>query len=135
MTHPSHALIAVLIARLRADTALLTLLGGPHIYEQVPADRKPPWVIVEEVTARDNGTSLDQGHIHRLTLACVSAMPGITQCAEIAARAAALLDNAALLPDGHRLVNCAVTETALRRSDKRQRRIMAVRLRAVTEVL
>ncbi|MGL4324316.1 MAG: DUF3168 domain-containing protein, partial [Beijerinckiaceae bacterium] len=96
---------------------------------------QPPWIHVDEVTARENDTSSDTGHIHRITLACVSQQPGIKECSALAERVAVVLDTASLTLSGHRLVNLTVTETSLRRSGKHPTRIMNVRLRAVTERL
>lgn len=133
MSHPSFALQAAIVTILRNDAALVALLGGPHIYESVPGDVSPPWIVFDEVTARTNDDSGGPGHLHRMILHCVSDQPGVQQCSALAAHAAALLHDATLTLSGHRLINLAVAEQNLRRIARKPYRIMALRLRAVTE--
>lgn len=134
MSHPSYAMQAAMIAALKNDAALTALLGGPHIFESVPANKNPPWVVFDDISVRANDVTGARGHVHRIILDCVSDQPGTRQCSAVAERVSAVLHDASLTLTGQTLVNLSVAEMSLRRSGKKPYRIMAVRLRAVTEI-
>jgi hypothetical protein len=136
MTSPILALRAAIIARAEADAELVALMGGRlRLYDEPPRAAEPVYVLFGTVTAADWSTDLDRGHEQDLSLVVWSREGSARSGLEVAERLAALLDQADLLPAGHRLVNLRVTAIAAARDDKAGLARVTVRLRAVTEVV
>ena len=106
MTRPSPilALRAAIRTRLVADPALLGLLGGPRVYDEAPRGIEPPYVIFGDVTAEDWSTGDVPGHRQALSLVVWSSQGGDSEALGIVGELAALLADAPLVLDGHRLV-------------------------------
>ena len=88
-----------------------------------------------DATARDNGTVSDSGPVTEMALSVWSQQGGTRPALLIADVAASLIEDAALVLDGHRLVNARVTATEVRRQPDRQLTRVTLRLRLVTEVI
>jgi hypothetical protein len=116
-----------------ADGALAGLLGGPRVHDRVPRGAPFPFVAF----ARTDASSEDGDDAplteHRLSLEVVSRAHGRREAAEIADRIVALLHDAPLALEGHRLVNLRHVETRLRPERDRRTFGAEIRLRAVTE--
>ena len=136
MTHPLWALRRAIHARLVGDAELTGLLGGPHVFEEPPRGARPPYVAFGEATVRDWSDTSGAGHEHLVTLLVWSGEPGARQALRLAGRVAALIEDADLALEGHRLVNLRVTAQELKREGRPEPlRRLALRLRAVTEAL
>jgi hypothetical protein len=129
------ALQRAMVAHLRADASLALMLGGPHVYDEPPANQKPPYVTVAGIETRDWSAMDGRGAEHMVTLHVWSLKRGRKEAQTIVGAIDDRLDNAPLYPDGHRLVNLrTLFWTALPEPDgERTRGLM--RLRAVTEPL
>jgi len=134
MTHPLWALRRAIHARLSGDAELSGLLGGPRIYEEPPRGAQPPYVVFGEATSRDWSDTSGDGHEHIVTILVWSGEPGAKQALRLAERVAALLDEAELALQGHRLVNLRLVAQELKREGRPEPlRRVSLRLRAVTE--
>ena len=70
MAHPIVELQTKLVAALLADASLVTILGGPSVFDAPPKGQIPPYVAVvrHDILPRDgDGTP---GNDHRLLLHC-----------------------------------------------------------------
>ncbi len=132
---PLITLKAALHVRLSSDLALIGLLGGAKIYDETPRDAITPYLVFGDAVCRDNGTVSDSGHITELTLAAWSRQGGTREALVIANRAESLLDDAEFELDGHRLIQCRVTSSDVRREAAKDLTRVLIRIRTVTEVL
>jgi hypothetical protein len=107
--NPALALQQAMRAALLADTALLALLGGAHIYDEVPRGEPPLYVSFTGIETRDWSVMDQKAHEHFIMLDVTSNERGRAQTQSICNRIEAVLDNAALTLVGHRLVNLRIT--------------------------
>lgn len=135
MSGPILALRAAILTRLQPDAALAGLMGGAvRLHDEAPRAVEPIYAVYGDAVARDWSGDGGRGHEQEAAL-LVWAKPGSARSALLVAeRIAALLDDAALSLDGHRLVNLRVTATEAARDDKTGLARATLRLRAVTEV-
>lgn len=136
MSGPILALRAAILARLQLDEALSGLMGGAvRLHEEPPRATEPIYAVFGNALARDWSSDGASGHEQEAAI-LVFAKPGSARSALLAAeRIAALLEDAALVLDGHRLVNLRVTATEAARDEKTGHARATLRLRAVTEVI
>lgn len=136
MTSPVLALRGAIIAAAETDQELKDLMGGAlRLHDEPPRAAEPVYALFGDVTAADWSTGSDRGHEQDLEI-IVWAERGSARTALAAAeRFAALLDDASLTLDGHRLVNLRVTALACARDEDTQLTRVTLRLRAVTEVV
>ena len=127
----SLALQKAVIARLRGDAALTSLLGGAHVHDQVPRAVPPPYVALARFESRDLGSSGAEGAEHRFTLHVWPREQGRAEAHAIAVAIEAALV-APLALDGAMLVNLAMTGWETTRLDKEHYR-GSLTFRAVTE--
>jgi hypothetical protein len=120
---------------LTADAAVLALLGGPHVYDDVPRGASLPYLTFGLSTERDWSTGGEEGMEHVLTLHVWSEAGGRKETHEIIGAVRAALHDAALALAGHRLVNLRHELTDARREPDGETYHGIVRLRAVTEPL
>lgn len=64
----SWSLQKAVFAALTTDTDILAQLGGPHVYDRVPADAQLPYITLGDGTWRDWSTSTEVGAEHDLRL-------------------------------------------------------------------
>lgn len=129
------ALREAIVSRLAADAALAGLMGGAvRLHDEPPRGANGIYAAFGEVVGRDWSTGSDRGTEQRLSIHVWSRPGGAKPALAVAARIAALLDDAALVPlGGHRLVNLRV-EAAETTRDKASGLVrVALRLRAVSE--
>ncbi|MFG1207775.1 DUF3168 domain-containing protein [Xanthobacter flavus] len=130
---PALALRAAIHAALVTDAALVALLGAPRIHDVPPGDADFPFVTLGEAVVADWSTATEAGTEQALTLHVFSRSGGRAEAFAIAARLQAVLHDAALALEGHRLANLrAITAEVRRESDGRTFHAL-VRFRAVTE--
>ena len=135
---PERALSAALLARLRADPVLASLLAQ-RVYDEPPPDPVYPYLHLGRVQSRPwggaSGADEAEGAEHVVTLTCVSRFGGAEEAKAVTGAARACLHDAAPRLEGWRLVSlrCAYADV-FRAADWRST-YGVVRLRAVTEPL
>jgi hypothetical protein len=127
------ALRAAIHDALIADTGLTAALGGHRIYDEPPRNAAFPYVTLGE--ARLSDASADDGPTqeHLLTLHAWSRQGGHKEAHVITGALLTALDDAPLVPDGHRLVNLRFSIADIRREADGRTYHALVRFRAVTE--
>jgi Protein of unknown function (DUF3168) len=120
---------------LLADTALIALLGGSYIYDELPRGVQPLHVSFTNIETRDWSVMDQKAHEHFVTLEVVSNERSRAQAQNICNRIEAVLDNAALLLTAHRLVNLRVVFWSVARARTDQKFGATLRFRAATEPL
>jgi hypothetical protein len=134
MSVPSAvALRAAITDALRADAALVAVLGGPKIYDEPPRGAAFPYVTLGE--ARISALPADETGLqeHQLTLHAWSQQGGHREAQMIAAALLQALDDAPLPLADHRLVNLRFALADVRRDADGRTYHAFVRFRAVTE--
>ncbi|MBB4041407.1 hypothetical protein GGR34_003084 [Microvirga flocculans] len=135
MTSPVLALRRAITDTASADAALRTLMGGAlRLYDETPRAAEPVYAVFGDVTAQDWSSDLDRGHEQRFSLVVWSERGGARAALMVADRFFAILDDAPLVLEGHRLVNLRVTELASERDKETGLARVTLRLRAVTEM-
>ena len=136
MTSPVLALRRAILDAASTDTELRALMGGSlSLYDEPPRAAEPVYALFGDVSASDWSTDLDRGHEQSLSLVIWSEKGGARTALMVADRFFAILDDAPLVLDGHRLVNLRVTALASVRDKDTQLARVTVSLRAVTEVV
>jgi hypothetical protein len=120
---------------LLADTALITLLGGAHIFDEVPRGEPTLHVSFAGIETRDWSVMDQKAHEHFLTLEVVTNERSRAQAQNICNRIEAVLDNAALILTGHRLINLRVVFWSVARTKAEPKFGATLRFRAATEPL
>ena len=135
MTSPVLALRPAILATADADAQLHALMGGTlRLYDEPPRGAEPVYALFADARATDWSTDHDRGHEQSLGIVVWSEPCGARSALAVAERFAAILDDASLALDGHRLVNLRVTELASERDRDSGLTRVTLRLRAVTEV-
>lgn len=133
MGNASWALQQAIFARLTSDSALLALLGGARVYDDVPDRKLFPYVTFAPASARDWSTGSEAGTEHAVVLHVWSRGAGRKEALAIIEALRACLHDAALTLSGHRLVNLRHESSDVRRDTDGETFHGIVRLRAVTE--
>ena len=134
MTSPVLALRQAILAKAEADVPLKTLMGGSlRLYDEPPRGAEPVYAVFDDVTAADWSTDSSRGHEQDLAIVVWSAPGGARVALSAAERFAAILDDAPLPLDGHRLVNLRTTQLAAERDKDTALTRVTLSLRAVTE--
>jgi Protein of unknown function (DUF3168) len=129
------ALQQAMRAALLADTSLLALLGGAHVFDEMPRGERAPYVAFAAIETRDWSVMDQKAHEHFITLDVASNERGRAQAQAICNRIEAVLDNAGLALNGHRLVNLRVTFWSVFASKTDKTFGATMRFRAATEPL
>ena len=119
--------------RLTEDVGLVSLLGGPRIYDHVPRNTPYPIVTYGQSVAREWTTGTEDGEEHILTLHVWSEGGSRRQAHDIMAAVKRALGEAALPLTGHRLVDIRHEFSEARPEADRETYHGIVRYRAVTE--
>jgi hypothetical protein len=133
MSAAAVALRAAIHDALAADGALVALLGGAKIYDELPQGAAFPYVTLGEARVSDFSTASESAEEHRLTLHVWSRQGGHKEAHLIAGALLQALDDAPLAPDGHHLVNLRFATADIRRESDGRTYHALVRFRAVTE--
>jgi hypothetical protein len=104
MTSPALALQKAVYAALVADSATGALVVD-RIYDAIPRAATFPYVSLGDGTVRDWSTGTEDGTEHRLVLHAWSRERGKKETWSILEALKAVLHDAALVLDGHALVN------------------------------
>ncbi len=129
------ALQQAMHAALLADTALTTLLGGQHIYDEVPRGEPPLYAGFASIETRDWSVMELKAHEHFVTLDVVTNARGRATAQAICNRIEAVLDNATLTLTDHHLVNLRITFWSVFKSKNDKSFGATLRFRASTEPL
>lgn len=133
MTDHESALQKALIAHLRDDAALKTLLGDPaRIWDQPPGEPVCPHLLIGRSESRPVAAE-GCGIEHNLTLTCASTFGGTEEAKAVSAAVRARLFEAQLTADGVRTVSLRVVFSDVFRSPDLRRTWAVIRVRAVTE--
>lgn len=135
MSSAGFALQQALHACLTSNANVLTALGGPRVYDDVPERAQFPYVTIGQTTERDWSTGSEDGSEHTLTLHVWSRAAGRKEANAVIAAARAALHDAALTLDGHRLINLRHEFSDARRDPDGETFHGTARFRAVTEPL
>lgn len=129
MTGAAWALQRAVYPALAADSTVTALCGG-RLYDAVPREAAFPYAVIGEAEERDAGGGVIE---HTLSLHLWSRGGGAREIKQLAAAVATALDGAALILDGHVLIDIAfVTADYTRQSDGETYRA-GLRFRALTE--
>jgi Protein of unknown function (DUF3168) len=132
---PGLALQTAIRAALLADASLVTLLGGAHVFDEMPRGEQAPYVAFNGLETRDWSVHDQKAHELFVSLEISTNERGRTQAHGICERIEAVLDNAVLVLTGHKLINlrCVFWNVSRMKNDKTIGATM--RFRAATEPL
>ena len=133
MIQPGLAVQQAMKAALIAQSSLVGLLGGAHIYDEVPRGANVPNIIFSTIETRDWSVADQKAHESFVSLEISSKSRSRLQVQNIIQEIETALDNAALAVSGHKLVNlrCIFISAARARQDGFFNATM--RFRAATE--
>lgn len=120
---------------LLARAPLLSLLGGAHIFEEVPRGANAPYVAFTAIETRDWSVADQKAHEHFVTLEVLSNQRSRAAAQAIANEIETALDNANLILQDHKLINLRVVFTTVMRNNKSDNFGATIRYRAATEPL
>jgi hypothetical protein len=135
VTSPVLALRRAILTASEGDAELVALMGGTlRLHDEPPRAAAPVYAVFGDVTAQDWSTDFDRGHEQDATIVVWAERGSSRTALAVAERFAAILDDAALALDGHRLINLRVAELSVARDKDSQLTRVSLSLRAVTEV-
>ncbi len=120
---------------LLANTTLTTLLGGAHIFDEVPRGEPGLYVVFGSIETRDWSTSTQKAHEHFITLDVVTNERSRARAQAICNAIETALDNAALVLTDHRLINLRSTFWNVGKAKATNNFNATLRFRAATEPL
>ena len=133
MPSSAWSLQQAIFAVISTDPPLLALLGGPHIYDDVPQPVSHPYLTLGQSISRDWSSVGDTGEEHIITLHVWSRASGRKQTHQIMSAVRDALHDRALALAGHRLINLRHEFSDARREPDGDTYHGLVRFRAVTE--
>lgn len=116
---------------LLARAPLLALLGGGHVFDEVPRGAQEPYVAFAGIETRDWSVQGQKAHEHFVTLDVKTKSRSRKLAQEIVAEIETALDDAALTLTGHALVNLRLTFWTVAKSNEVFGAV--VKFRAATE--
>jgi hypothetical protein len=133
--NPALALQQAMRAALLADTALIALLGGQHIFDEVPRGEQPLHVVFANIETRDWSVMDQKAHQHFVTIEVSTNDRSRVKAQSIAQRVETVLHDAALTLTGHRLINLRNMFLSVSRGRTEKKYGAQLRFRASTEPL
>ncbi len=133
MSSPALALLTAMRNALLADNALNLLLGGAHVYEELPRGAPPTHVSFGEAETRDWSTADQKAHEHFVTISIRTNSRSRSLAQNILSEIETALDGAALVLTGHRLVNLRLTFWSVSKDRSGETFNATARFRAATE--
>ena len=135
MTSPVLALRRAILTASEGDAELVALMGGAlRLHDEPPRAAAPVYAVFGDVTAQDWSTDFDRGHEQDAMIVVWAERGSARTALAVAERFSAILDDAALALDDHRLINLRVAELSAARDKDSQLTCVTISLRAVTEV-
>ncbi len=136
MSDPGFALQKAIIAVLASDGSVQALLGSPaRLYDDPPRETAYPFVSLGLSTLSDADTASERGHEHSIVLDVWSRQGGRKEARAIVGAIEAVLHNADLTLDGHRLINLRFSFADVFRDEDGETMRAVIRYRAVSEPL
>ncbi len=135
MTHPALALQGAMFSSLLASSELIGMLGGQHIFDDVPKAQKFPYVVFGEAIHNDWSTSTEKGMEHAITLNVWSDQNGRKEALTLAQFIHDALHSLPKQLEGHALVNFTHEFTEVDKDQDSELFLAKVNFRAVTEPL
>lgn len=121
-------------SRLASDAPLVAALGGePRIHDHAPASVPFPYLTFGRASIHDWSTTTEEGSEHVFTIHVWSRAKGKAEAATLMGLVQGLLHDAALILDGHALVNLRAETQDIRFDDDHGVHHGSVLFRAVTE--
>jgi len=135
VSNPAFALQTAMRQALLAHAPLVLLLGGAHVYEELPHGAATSYVSFGDAETRDWSTADRKAHEHFVSLSIRTNARSRKLAQDIVDEIEAVLDNAALTLDGHRLVNLRLIFWSVARDKTSENFGGLIRFRAATEPL
>jgi hypothetical protein len=133
MTSPGLALQQAMRSALLARSELKTLLGGAHVFDELPRGAKAPFVAFTALETRDWSTADQKAHEHFVTLEVATNSRSRDDAQAIAQEIENALDGVTLTLEGHHLINQRVIFTNVTRTKSTENFGAVLRFRAATE--
>jgi Protein of unknown function (DUF3168) len=115
MMQPGLSVQQAMLAALRARTSLSNILGGAHVYDELPRGANPPYVVFSNLETRDWSVMDQKAHELFITLEIATNQRSRTQIQAVTQEIESALDGANLILTDHKLVNLrCVFNTAFR---------------------
>lgn len=135
MINPAVSLQQAMRTELLARAPLTTLLGGAHIFDEVPRGANPPYVQFTGIETRDWSVVDQKAHEHFVGLEIVTNSRSRAAAQAIANEVELALDNTSLTLVDHKLINLRVIFTNVARTRPSENFGAVLRFRAATEPL
>lgn len=135
MISPGLSLQQAMRSALLARTPLTTLLGGAHVFDEVPRGANPPYVMFTGCETRDWSVADQKAHEHFISLEIATNARSRTLAQSLAGEIETALDNATLTLVDHRLVNLRLVFSTVARARSNENHSAILRFRAATEPL
>jgi Protein of unknown function (DUF3168) len=135
MTSPINSLRDAIRARLQADAGVLTLLREAKVFADPPKHAAFPHIAFLSATARENGTSSEDGHATDLMLGIWCRGNGSSAGLQIADSVTLALASLPTALTGHRLINLLVLDIEPAALKDGETWLIRMRIKAVTEVV
>ncbi len=133
MIQPGLAVQQAMKAALVARPSLINLLGGAHIYDELPRGATVPNVVFTAIETRDWSVADQKAHESFVTLEISSRSRGKDQTQSIIQEIETALDGVALTLSGHALVNLRCVFISATRPRNKDFYVATMRFRAATE--
>jgi len=133
MMQPGLSVQQAMLAALRLRTTLTTLLGGAHIYDELPRGANAPYVLFNGIETRDWSVMDQKAHELLLTLEIMTNMRFRNQAQAITQEIETALDGVALVLADHKLVNLRCVFNITSRNKSTDAFTATMRFRAATE--
>jgi phenylpyruvate tautomerase PptA (4-oxalocrotonate tautomerase family) len=135
MIQPGLALQQAMRAALIARPALTSILGGAHIYDELPRGVNAPYVVFGAIETRDWSVADQKAHEHFVTIEIVSNSRSRAQVQNIIQEIEQALDITTLTLTNHVLINLRSTSSSASKTKGRDNFSATMRFRAATEPL
>ena len=133
MSSSALALQTAMRDALLAHAPLLALLGGGHVFDELPRGTQEPYVAFAGIETRDWSVQDQKAHEHFVTLEVKTKSRSRKLAQEIVNEIETALDDASLTLVGHALVNLRMTFWTVAKSNEFFSAV--VKFRAATEPL
>jgi hypothetical protein len=133
--NPGLALQQAMRTTLLAHAPLTLLLGGAHVFDEVPRGEPPSHVAFDTIETRDWDVKDQRGHEHFVTISIQTNERGRKLAQEIADAIELALHDVQLTLTGHRLINLRLVFGSVARDRTSKPFGATMRFRAATEPL
>lgn len=133
MSSAALALQTAMRDRLLAHAPLLALLGGSHVFDEIPRGEQEPFVVFSAIETRDWSVQGQKAHEHFVSLDVKTKSRSRKLAQDIANEIETALDNQALTLADHVLVNLRIVFWTVAKTNENFG--ANIRFRAATEPL